>query len=73
MRNDHELIWLLDRTRIELSYTRASLRQFIGEDEPLANELGALISRCNDATREADKIITRVRARMQPKPKLVET
>ena len=73
MKNDHELIWVIDRVRIELSYARASLRNFIEEDEPLTNELGALISRCNDATHEADILITRVRERVAPKPKLVET
>lgn len=73
MRNDHELIWVIDRVRIELSYTRASLRQYIGEDEPLSNELGALVSRCNDASHEADMLMTRIRERMAPRPKLVET
>ena len=73
MNGDLELIRIMDRARIELVYTRASLHQFLRDSEPLNNEIGVLISRCNDTIREADLLITQVRERLQPKPKLVET
>ena len=73
MNGDLELIRIIDRARIELVYTRASLHQFMRDVEPLNTDIGVLISKCNDTIREADLLITQVRERTQPRPKLVET
>lgn len=63
MNGDHELIRVIDRARIELVYTRAALHTHITASEPLTNEIGALISKCNDAIKEADSLISQIRAR----------
>lgn len=73
MNGDHELLRILDRARIELVYTRASLHTYISEGEPLTSEIGVMISRCNDSISQADELITRVRERIaaEKAPKLV--
>jgi len=72
MNGDHELIRIVDRARIELVYTRASLHNYLHAEEPLSSEIGALISRCNDAVKEADTLIGKVRDRITPRPSLVK-
>ncbi len=73
MNGDHELLRILDRARIELVYTRASLHTYIGEAEPLTSEIGVMISRCNDAVSQTDELISKVRDRIaaERKPKIV--
>lgn len=73
MNGDHELIRVIDRARIELVYTRAALHTHLSEQEPLSNEIGGLISKCNDAIKEADTLITKIRARETKRPQLVDT
>ena len=64
MNGDHELIRIIDRVRVELAYTRASLHTYMGDDA-LTNEIGTLISRCNDTAKQAENLVAKIRERLK--------
>lgn len=62
--DDHLLLSIVDRARVELVYTRSSLGQFMHDNEEFINEIGNLRSRCSDAIREADELRAKIAARI---------
>jgi len=65
-----ELKYVVERVRIELSYTRASLRPFMRvadpgrptiADELRINSVGNLVSKINDTLKEADNLLTELK------------
>ena len=65
-----ELKYVVERVRIELAYTRASLRPFMrmadpgrptDDDETRINSVGNLVSKINDTIKEADDLLTKIK------------
>lgn len=67
---NNELSYTVERMRIELMYTRASLRPFMrmadpgsptGDDEARINSVGNFVSKINDALKAADDLLTKIK------------
>ncbi len=65
-----DLKYAVERMRVELMYTRASLRPFMTpmdpgrpseEEETRINSVGNLTSKINDAIKEADDLLTKIK------------
>ena len=65
-----ELRYVVERVRIELAYTRASLRPFMRiadpgrpteEDETRINSVGNLMTQINKTVKEADDLLTKIK------------
>jgi len=62
MPTHEDLIYMVERAKLEMIYSRASLRQFQRSDDPdTVNSVGALISKMNDAIKESENLLTKLR------------
>lgn len=62
MPTKEDLLYMVERARLELTYSRASLRQFQRvDDADTVASVGALISKMNDTIKEAENLLTKLR------------
>ncbi len=70
MTDNAELRRIVERVRIELAYTRASLGQFLtmadpgrptDADETRINSVGVLRSRCSDAIKACENLLEKIK------------
>lgn len=70
MGKNPDLQYAVERMRVELMYTRASLRPFMRvadpgrptvDDEARINSVGDLVSKINDAVKAADNLLTKIK------------